>query len=535
MSAPAGPSRPAGLRVLLDWLRPWLAYDDDLAPPVSSAADDDPDGSDERLREEVRRRLAERRATTCHWLFLVRVGLALGIAGYLAVGALATGAAWPVRALLLTTGYAGGNAVVRFGAGRGWRGASWAYALLDTALMLFLYAFWGGAFTPLLAPSVVLVGLLVLLLLPYTLLGHPSLNAALSIAVLGTAAGVLYLFPEVGARTTSAAAETPLRSFLLMQYLSIACLVSCLLAMRLRRRLVDYSRELHRRLEASLQAELEEERRRQVEVVGQIKQDFITVLSHELRNPVAPLVSSLEVIEADAREDRCNPPLTDVALSAARELQRLVKDYTQLAKLLTHPLEAGAHRNVPLAPLARATAERLSERLAEGDGAAPLPRFNFEALDDCAVAGDLPLLRHAMHALLRRAAHHTADGGAVTVRGLRPDEQGKTGFAVHDPDSHLSAEAVAALDDLFAPFDERLYSKSTTGLELLLARHALYRLGGRLSVESDPDCGTTVSCRLPPASPEHDWAERERLHAPPAGDVPTARRSLEAGPPLAEA
>jgi signal transduction histidine kinase len=507
MSASTEPSRPAGLRALLDWFRfrKTRAMDSAPAGPLTNG---------EEPHEEVRRHLDERRATTCHWLFLVRAGLALGIVGYLAVGALATDAAWPARALLLLSGYAAANAVVRFGGGRDFREASWAYALLDTGLVLCLYAFWGGAFTPLLAPGVVLVGMLVLLLLPYTLLGDPALNAALSLAVLG-AGGAFYLIPDL-LLGPDASTGAPIRSFLLIEYLSIACLVSCLMALRLRRRLVAYSNELHRRLEATLKADVEEERRRQTEAVGRLKRDFITVLSHELRNPVAPLVSSLEVVQADAQEDRCNPPLVDVALDAARELQQLVSDYTHLAKILTSRLEEEARRNVPLAPLARTTAERLRERFAERDAEWSRPRFVFEALDDRAVAGDLPLLRHAMHALLRRAAHHTArEGRPRTV----------TGFSVHDPNSHLDDDALDALDDLFAPSDERLYSKSATGLELLLARHALRRVGGRLSVESHPERGTTVSCRLPPPSAQHAWTDEDRLQAPLANDVSTARRS----------
>jgi signal transduction histidine kinase len=532
MPSPAGPHSD-GLRTFLKRLRAWFSR-----KPSSAGFRAASDNGDDAAREEVRRHLAERRAATCHWLFLVRAGLALGIAGYLAVGALATGAAWPGRALLLLPGYAAANAVVRFGAGRGWQGAPWGYALLDAGLVLLLYAFWGGVFEPTLAPGVVLVGMLVLLLLPYTLLGNPSLNAALSLTVLGVAGSMLYLFPDFaagGAPADGAAAGTPVRSFLLVEYLSIACLVSCLLALRLRRRLVDYSNELHRRLEATLKADLEEERRRQVEAVGQLKRDFITVLSHELRTPLGPLVSSLEAVQADAEDGRCNAALVDVAADAAHELQQLVNDYTQLARLLTNPLEEGARQNVPLGLLAETTAEHLREHLGEHDPDAARPQFVFEALDDRAVASDPPLLRHAMHALLRRAAHHTPGGSTVTVCGLPPNEQGEAGFSVHDPDSHLDPDAVASLDDLFAPSDERLYSKSATGLELLLARHALHHVGGRLSVESHPEHGTTVSCRLPAASPDHAWVDEERLRAPPADDRPTAPRSSDTSRSLATA
>ena len=485
---------------LPDWFRDWLTEDE------ASSVPDDPD-----LREEVQTYLTERRAEMCHWLFVVRAGLALGLAAYLAVSALVMAEAWPTDALLLAVGYALANGAVRFGGGRQMQAAPWAYAFLDFGLILLLYVFFGGTFEFALPPGVGLVGLMVLLLLAYTLLGNPTLNAVLSLAALGAASSVLHFFPDLAVQPVPAnAPQAPLRSYLLLEYLSIACLVTCLLALRLRRRLVAYTTEMHRRLKANLEAQLEEDRRHHLEAIGQLKRDFIKVLSHELRNPVAPLISSLEVVQEDAAQGHCNPELVEVAVNSARELQRLADDYTQLAKLLTRPLDDATRWNLPLAPLAKATTAHLTRRLEE-DGSSTAPHFAFEALDDRAVASDPPLLRDTMHALIRRAVHHTAEGGIITVRGL--SEKDQAGFAVHDPDSYLPADTVASLDDLFAPSEERLYSTDTTGLELLLARHALDRMGGHLHAESSPEHGTTIYCLLPTASSELEWMDDHRVRA----------------------
>lgn len=512
---------------LPDRLRAWFARE------ASPEANEDPD-----TRAAVKAYLAEQRADMSQWLLVVRAGGALGVAGYLGLSTLLTSTAYPGGALLLAVAYAAVNGAVGLGASRlvGEQGAEhaapWAYAFTDVVLVLAVYGFFGGALAGPLAPGVVLVGLLVLVLLVYTLLGHPVLSTSLALVALGVVAGVFYVFPQMAAwALPTSMSEAPLRAYLLVEYLSIACLVTCLLALRLRRRRAAHRTELHRRLRAQVEADLEGERRRQAEAVGQLKHDFIMVLSHELRNPVAPLVSSLDVVEQDAAKDRCNAPLVEIAARSARQLQHLVDDYTRLAKLLTRPLEEAPRRNVPLAPLAEATAAHLTERFAKRPArrlphAPPPPRFSFEELTGCAVAADPPLLSAALRALLLRATRYASGSASVTVCGFA--ENGEAGFTIHDPDSHLDAETLASLDDLFAPTDERLYSEEATGLELLLARHALRRLGGRLDAKSDAEHGTTIRCTLPAASEAHDWISEERVRRLPSGTL-----AAPAAPPTA--
>lgn len=503
--------------MLSDRLRAWFARE---APPE---ADEDPT-----TRAAVKAYLAEQRADMCQWLLVVRAGGALGVAGYLGLSTLLTSAPPSAGVMLLAVAYAVANGAVGFGASRlageqgAGRAAPWAYAILDIGLVLAVYGLFGKVLADMLAPGVVLVGLLVLVLLVYTLLGHPVLSTTLALVSLGVAAGVFYVFPGMAAWAMPASVpEAPLRAYLLVEYLSIACLVTCLLALRLRRRRAAHRTELHCRLRAQVEAELEGERRRQAESLGQLKQDFIMVLSHELRNPVAPLVSSLEVVEQDAAKGRCNAPLVEIAARSARQLQSLVNDYTRLAKLLTRPSAHLARQNVPLAPLAEAIAKDLTERAARRlPHAAPPPRFSLDELGGCAVAADAPLLSAALRALLLRATRYATGETPVTVRGFAED--GEAGFIVHDPDSHLDAETLASLDDLFAPTDERLYSDEASGLELLLARHALHRLGGRLDAESTPEGGTTIRCTLPAASEAHDWVSEERARQLPSRTLAAA-------------
>ncbi|PSQ99521.1 MAG: hypothetical protein BRD48_03935 [Bacteroidetes bacterium QS_9_68_14] len=508
---------------LLERLRTWFARD---VPPE---ADEDPD-----TRAEIEAYLTEQRADMCQWLLVVRAGGALGVAGYLALSALMTSAAYPSGALLLAVAYAMANGAVCLGTtyltggtGLGRAAPCWGHAFTDVALVMAVYSLFGGALAGGVAPGVVLVGLLVLVLLVYTLLGYPVLSTTLALASLSVAAGAFYVVPEAGAGPLppSGASAAPMRAYLLVEYLSIACLVTCLLALRLRRRRAAHRTELHRRLRSQVEADLEGERRRQAEALGQLKRDFISVLSHELRNPVAPLVSSLEVVQQDAAKGRCNAPLVDIAARSAYQLQHLVNDYTRLARLLTRPPEHVTRQNVPLAPLVEATASHLTERFAGHPArrlpdAPPPPRFALDDLAGRAVAADPSLLGAALRALLLRATRYAVGEAPVTVRGFA--ENGEAGFTVHDPNSALDADALASLDeDLFAPTDERLYSDEATGLELLLAQHALRRLGGRLDAKRHAEGGTTIRCTLPAASEAHDWTTPEQARRLPA-DATTA-------------
>jgi K+-sensing histidine kinase KdpD len=131
-------------------------------------------------------------------------------------------------------------------------------------------------------------------------------------------------------------------------------------------------------------------------------------------------------------------------------------------------------------------------------------------IDDLVVCTDPRLFGGALLALLRRAELHTPQDDAITVRGYR--DNGEVVMSIHDPASFLEEQALASLDDPFALSDERAFStQPTTGLELILARHSMRRLGGTFQIESNPTFGTTVHCTVPGRQSGARWLSDAQL------------------------
>ena len=125
--------------------------------------------------------LLERRAYTDSWFFLLRVAIAIGIIGYLAIDAVKNGRG-QVEAVLWVTGYVFGNIAVHVLSNNGFQYARWGYAGLDfLVIMLLRHHFQSDA---LLDPNATMIGLLSLLLIAYVHYSDVRLTSVMVVVVL---------------------------------------------------------------------------------------------------------------------------------------------------------------------------------------------------------------------------------------------------------------------------------------------------------------------------------------------------------------
>lgn len=432
---------------------------------------------------DVRAFLADRHAQTDRWFFMVRMTLGLLLVGYLTIDAVNPAGVGPSK-MLLVLGYLLANLAVWFlGGGPGFTFARWIYAGLDFAFLLAPRHLFH--FEALVDPNATMVGLFTLLLIAYTVYSDPLLSRALAAATL--AATVLTVGLDVARDAAEASwlyRSYPLRVILLLSYLGSFCLVTTLLARRLRQQVLNYGVELQKRMHASMTTAVERTRREKLEELNRLKHNFIAVLSHELRTPIAPLRSSLEIVRSEMGPEAERHELLNIALESASKLQRLVQDYTQLAELLTTEHNGLLRWNIRVAALVEVLREGMEQHLVETDG-----------LDDLVVSADPRLLGGALLALMRRADLVTSPEAPVTVRGYA--DGASVVLSVHDPESYLEPDVVQSLDDPFLSSSERTFFSPNTGIELVLAQHSIQRLGGKLRIDSDRGHGTTVYCILP--------------------------------------
>ncbi|HZZ85135.1 MAG TPA: HAMP domain-containing sensor histidine kinase [Anaeromyxobacteraceae bacterium] len=284
---------------------------------------------------------------------------------------------------------------------------------------------------------------------------------------------------------------SPVESAALLVVLSTGLLaVQVLLAMRaveaseVRRRAAERERflTLAREREARAEARLGEEALR--------KEDrFLSMMSHELKTPLAALHLRLQMMERDpsgsdgeARRDRI-----DASLRALDRLEGLVDQLLEAARLSTGRVSLSP-REVDLCAVAREVVRRL--RL---EAAAAGCSLHLEAATSLVGRWDPSRLDQVVASLVRHALR-AGRGRPVTVSVERAGPAVR--LAVRDRGGGLEPAVVAAI---YQPFDRGVAERTWGGLGLgpWIARHVAEALGGRLAVEVHPGEGTSFSVELP--------------------------------------
>jgi two-component system CheB/CheR fusion protein len=243
---------------------------------------------------------------------------------------------------------------------------------------------------------------------------------------------------------------------------------------------------------------------------AQEKDRFLAVLSHELRNPLAPLRTSLEIL----RQGKAHAADRDKSLEVMnRQLFRLTSLVDQLmdAARISSGKIVLDREDLDLVSLVRSAVDDHASVLADAG-------LELETqLDErpLAVNGDRLRLSQVVGNLLMNAAKFTDPGGKITVT-VRSDG-GEAVVTVTDTGIGIEPEM---LDELFQPFAQALRSVGRTrgglGLGLALVRGLVDSHGGRAEARSaGPGHGANFGIRLPLLT-----GSRARLAEPrPEGDI----------------
>jgi len=222
------------------------------------------------------------------------------------------------------------------------------------------------------------------------------------------------------------------------------------------------------------------------------KNEFLAILSHELRNPLAPLQNSLHIL--DHVEPGCE------AAEAARatikrqvnQLVHLVGDLLDLTRITRGKIEIRREPTELTALLRRTCEDQTSEfRLANVDLDLRLPERAVW------VAADPPRLAQAISNLLQNAAKFTNPGGRVVVSA--DEKAGNVRISVRDNGIGIAPDLV---ESLFEPFTQADVSLDRTrgglGLGLSLVRGLAELHGGSVEAHSEgPGRGAEFVLQIP--------------------------------------
>jgi signal transduction histidine kinase len=254
------------------------------------------------------------------------------------------------------------------------------------------------------------------------------------------------------------------------------------------------------RLLASLREALEKQEHAlaQAREAGRAKDEFLAVLGHELRNPLSPIVASLDLM--DLRDEASTKRERAVLRRQVNHLRRLVDDLLDVSRITSGKLQLEL-RPVNLADIVR-----------QAVAAFPGQQVALAAPTDVWVLGDDSRLTQVLNNLLSNAARFGGASAQVMLTTL----PGHACLAVSDTGVGMSAELLEHVFDPFFQAPQQLARRTGgLGLGLAIVRRIVELHGGRVSAHSaGPGQGSRFEVDLPLAQPAQTPADN--VAAPPA-------------------
>jgi len=226
----------------------------------------------------------------------------------------------------------------------------------------------------------------------------------------------------------------------------------------------------------------------------QRKTDFMGVLAHELRNPLASILTSMELLRLLGSQDARIHQIRDIIERQVKQMVRLVDDLLDLTRIARGKLEL--RRTLFAVSQAVTQAVQMVKPLLETQEHQLAVELPAEPIQ---LEADETRIVQVLVNLLNNAAKYTERGGRITVSAAR--EGGAAVLRVRDNGVGIEAEMLGAIFDRFTQIDRSLdHSQGGLGIGLALVRQLVELHGGRVSAHSEgPGKGSEFVVRLPVA------------------------------------
>ncbi|MFS2036677.1 PAS domain S-box protein [Polaromonas sp. CT11-55] len=223
--------------------------------------------------------------------------------------------------------------------------------------------------------------------------------------------------------------------------------------------------------------------------------EFLAMLAHELRNPLAPIRNAVTVLQLEPAPSPVVKNSREMIDRQLTHMTRLVDDLLDVGRLTTgkiHLKKETVLYNQVLSRAAEAMRPMMDAR--HHTFSLELPQ------DDVYVDADSIRLTQVVQNLLTNAAKYTPSGGRITLRCWAEGAQVWT--EVSDTGLGLTRTAIQEIFELFSQGDMQSAAKeSGLGIGLTLAKSLVEMHGGVLSAESEgPDRGSRFKFSIPGAS-----------------------------------
>lgn len=255
---------------------------------------------------------------------------------------------------------------------------------------------------------------------------------------------------------------------------------------------INYDITDHKRLEDDLRkvaAELSE--------AGRKKDEFLATLAHELRNPLAPIRSGLQVMKLAPYDAESVGRARGMMERQLEQMVRLVDDLMDVSRITRGKVEL-KRQLLPLADVIGSAVE-ISRTLIDQMGHQLVV---IQPEEQIVVDADPMRLAQIFANLLNNAAKYSDRGSRITLSAVRSGNQAVV--SVKDTGIGIPVENLRSIFDMFSQVDRSLEkAQGGLGIGLTLVKRLVEMHGGVVEAHSDgPGFGSEFTVRLPLAVEE---------------------------------
>ena len=255
-------------------------------------------------------------------------------------------------------------------------------------------------------------------------------------------------------------------------------------------RLYDMAQRAAREREGLLASE--RAARAEAERHSKMKDEFLAMLAHELRNPLAPITNAAQLLKMPTADENLRLKATNIISRQVRHMTELIDDLLDVSRV-TRGLVKLEAETLELNAVLRSAVEQARPHIEAREHALTVDAPAQPVL----VVGDRTRLVQVLVNLLNNAAKYTPPKGRITLRLEAGLESAR--LTVIDNGAGMDAKLLPHVFDLFTQA-ERTPDRSQGGLGigLALVKTIVQMHGGQVEAHSDgPNLGASVSVLLP--------------------------------------
>ncbi len=245
------------------------------------------------------------------------------------------------------------------------------------------------------------------------------------------------------------------------------------------------------------------------------KDEFLAVLAHELRNPLAPIANAVELLNLRSTQEPTLKSARDVISRQVRHMVRLIDDLLDVGRITTGKLELRRER-VEVAAVVGQALETSRPHLRGHEFTVSLPA------QPVWIDADPLRLAQVLSNLLNNACKYTPAGGRIRLSAERAGT--RVALKVRDDGVGIAAEQMPALFNMFSQAAPALgRAPGGLGIGLALSRTLVEMQDGTIEAKSDgPGHGSEFTVTLP----AFDEGAAPRRATPSAAGAVDPRRIL---------